>query len=97
MIKKKQKLDKPTFGNIHQPDYYGAKKANITIKSLPIEKDKPINTLLFCDGCHYINPSEVSQTSKKEPHICNFTGKIIKHKGHHPKLPRPEECQLHYQ
>lgn len=46
----------------------------------------------FCDGCEAIKPNELEQTNKKESHICRFTGKKLRHNGHHPYIPMPHWC-----
>lgn len=48
--------------------------------------------LLYCDDCKFLFPKEHEQINKKEPHTCEIDGRVIKHDGHHPKLPRPKDC-----
>ena len=50
--------------------------------------------LLYCDGCPHLEPREHEQTSSKEAHKCNAYDKVLKHNGHHPRIPTPNYCMV---
>ena len=47
-----------------------------------------------CNGCKYLIPQEEDQTNNKEHHICQKYKWILKHNGHHPLIPRPQNCKV---
>ena len=47
---------------------------------------------LFCGNCKHLTPTESEQSEKKEPHWCKKYNEQVKHNGHHPMLPRLEQC-----
>jgi hypothetical protein len=51
----------------------------------------------FCfHRCRYLKPTEDEQTKAKEPHMCKYFNKQVKHYGHHPNLVRLPECKFNF-
>jgi hypothetical protein len=50
--------------------------------------------LLDCNLCENIEPNEIRQTNKKEPHMCLYHNRIVHHNRQHPRLPRPAWCDF---
>lgn len=48
----------------------------------------------YCDECKKLNPKEYEQTNKKEPHICIAYGRLLFHRGRHPRIPTPDYCTI---
>jgi len=48
--------------------------------------------LRFCNQCDKLSPKESEQTKKKEPHICKYLNRRLRHEGHHPDIPTPKDC-----
>lgn len=51
----------------------------------------------FCDSCCFLVPDERHQ-KPDEPHVCQLYGYILRHLGHHPRIPKPiEGCSGPYE
>lgn len=51
----------------------------------------------FCDDdCRHLDPTEEEQDiiGTKHQHFCNKYKKGLMHEGHHPLIPRLEECKI---
>ena len=53
-------------------------------------------TVTFCNGCFWIEPDEEYQTPRKEPHVCLYHDKIVKHtdedRNLHPMIVAVSGC-----
>lgn len=50
-----------------------------------------------CNDCKYISLTEEQQRRLKlnhVDHVCTLLNKRVMHLGHHPRLPRLEDCPL---
>lgn len=46
----------------------------------------------YCDGCRNLYPPENHPDT--EVRFCTLKGQRVYHRGHHPRIPRPEFCPI---